>query len=410
MRTLSVSLCVILGATVLSCSDDGNGEDPPPSTACNNVEGTLTAGPVTVKKPDREPAGCKEVADPGGDPAFRCEQKTPDFACVGREVTGGPSVNVTLRGCVTTFGLGADSYDLTVAAFRERVGQDTAVDPGYDVSGAPGAQVDNTPTAFLARAISVEVPDSECTDRGAYELANIPTETDLIIRVTHQNEEASLRQYVDTYQYGFRLRNSDITDAGGNPVADPATTCAAAACFVRDDVNTITIATFSTIPRAAGVSVVSGESDLFDGSGQGHIAGEVQDCTSEDTVQNAVVGIDTAARKLTYFNAGFDEGNIEDPKPSSTRTRTNADGLYAAIAVDTSQGGTPVTVAAAIMPSICGADGVCKCGDDGKQNPAWTAADTGEAEAQVLGTRTVYVFPDSITILTFDRNIYETSN
>jgi hypothetical protein len=346
--------------------------------------------------------------NPSGSPPRLCQQKAPDFACLGELEPAGTPVNVTFRGCLSVFGLSANYTDLTVAIFRERTAGGGAVDPGYDVNGAPGAQADNTPAALVTPAVLThEVPAAECEELGAFEIPNVPTETDLIIRVTHQNEDASLRQFVDTYQYNFRLRNSAITDAAGAAVADPAS-CNANPCFVTDEVNTIAIATFRTIPRAAGVSAIQGEDDLFDGVGQGHIAGEIQDCTSQDRVQNAVVAVDAEARKLAYFNVGFtaDEGNIEDPKPNATRNRTNADGLYAAIGVNTSQGGQPVTVGAAILPSLCGADGVCKCGADGAANPAWSAADTGEAEAQVLGVRTVYVFPDSITIMTFDRGMY----
>jgi hypothetical protein len=176
---------------------------------------------------------------------------------------------------------------------------------------------------------------------------------------------------------------------------------------VRETVNTIQNATYNTIARAAGVTSVQGERDLYDGMGQGHIAGEVQDCTSEDRMQNAVVALSANARKLTYFNVGFaaNEGILDDPKPSTTRTMTNADGLYLGLAVDTMPGGVPVTVGAAITPSVCGPDGVCQCNGDQK-NPAWTAADGGEAETKVLGARQVYIFPDSVTILSFDRNMY----
>jgi hypothetical protein len=376
-----------------------------------NIEGTVSAGSLMIRKPDREPEGCVEVDNPSGDPARICQKKEPDLACVGQSVNGGAPVNVTLKGCVTTFGLGADSFGIDIAMFRERTTMGGAVDPGYDVSGDPGQQADNTPGALVGGTVSTQAAVADCSDRGAYEIANVPTETDLIVRVSHKNVDSELRLYVDTYQYNFRLRNSAIKDQSGAPVTDPSM-CATMPCFVTDDVNTIAIATFKTIPRAAGVSSITGEDDLFDGSGQGHIAGEIQDCTSEDTVQNAVVAIDATARKLAYFNVGFDpnEGDIEDPKPSSTRVRTNADGLYAAIGVDTMTGGEPVTVGAAVLPSACGQDDVCRCTDDGQQNPSWTAADAGEGEALVLGSRTVYVFPDSITILTFDRGMYERAN
>lgn len=405
MRALLLS-CASTTLLFAACSKDP--VDPPDPAMCTANLETVASG-VTLKNPDRDPSGCHEIANPAGDPMTVCERKTPDFACVGRQVSRGVSVNVTLRGCVTTFGLGADSDDLTVTVLRERV-NDMAVDPGYDVLGMPGMQDEHTPGAVIGRAISTEVPVAQCPDTGFYEIANVPTETDLIVRVTDQNLEESLRQKVDTYQYNFRLRNDSLVDMNGSAVADPAS-CANTPCFVSEEVNTIAIATFRTIPRAAGVSVIRGESNLFDGDGEGHIAGEVQDCTSEDKVQNAIVGVSADARKVTYFNAGFDSsdgpGTLDDPKPLQTRPRTNGDGLYAAIGVETAQGGEPVTVAAAIKGTECGDDMICKCNADGTTNPAWSAPDANEG-ARILGSRTVYVFPDSITIMTFDRGMYET--
>src|SRR6185295_13555701 len=129
---------------------------------------------------------------------------------------------------------------------------------------------------------------------------------------------------------------------------------------------------------------------LYDGMGEGHIAGEVQDCSSEDRLKNAIVALNTQSRKLAYFNVDFppDLDNIEDPKVEGSRARTNADGLYAAIGVAVSAGGAPVKIGTAVTPSVCGPDGVCKC-IDGAANPAYTAADTGEGEATALAARTV---------------------
>ncbi|MCC7386808.1 MAG: hypothetical protein IT384_33540 [Deltaproteobacteria bacterium] len=412
MRTLTRIVWPLVSIALGAAACGGGGNTPPPPPACANVEGTLSVAGLELKKPDRDAVACVEGPNPkGGTPALLCERKVPDFSCVGTPAPTGTPVNVTFRGCLSIFGLGANYVDLTVTILREHAADGSAVDPGYDILGVPGQQADKTPAAVIAKSTTHQVADTECRDLGAFEIAGVPTETDLIIRVTQQAEEAGNRQFVDTYQYNIRLPNSAVTDAAKNAIADPVATCTGATpCFVTDEINTIAIATFFTIPRAAGVSAIEGESDLFDGMGQGHIAGEVQDCTSKDSVQNAVVAIDSEARKLAYFNVGFDpnEGNIEDPKPNSTRNRTNADGLYAAIGVNTQTGGKPVKLVAAAMPSVCGADGICKCGDNGEANPMWSAPDANEAQPVALGSRTVYVFPDSITIMTFDRGLFQT--
>ena len=411
-------LAVIASLAVAACDKDSTGPGPGAGTdaggpaVCRNIEGVVDAKDgLQIRKPEASAAVCIEQTNPAGQPERHCvPDDTPDFACIGMADPLGTPSTVTFKGCVETFGIGAESDGLVVTVFREKDAGGQPVDPGYDVTGPTGAQSNNSPGAVLGRTVSTRVAETECEDRGAFEIADIPTETDLIVRVTDQNSDADLRLYVDVYKYNVRLRNKDVVDLMGAAVADPVNACGAGTdCVVIDEVNTIAIATFTTIPRAAGVSVITGEDNLFDGMGQGHVAGEVQDCTSENRIQNAVVSISTKARKLAYFNVGFmDRDDIQDPKPESTRNRTNADGLYAAIGVDTQIGGEPAVVGAAITRSLCGADDVCRCTDDLKENPAWTAADAMEAEVTVLGARTIYVFPDSITVMTFDRELYTT--
>lgn len=369
----------------------------------------MTVGSLTIPKPSEDAKACVETVNPSNNPPLICTEKVPDFSCVGQTVALQTPANVTLTGCVTAFGILTDSYDLTIKFFKELTAGGAPVDPGYNLSGPAGAQDDNSPAELLGQTLSTQVAESECPDLGKFSIT-LPTETRLIVRVTDQNLEKENREKVDTYQYNYILRNSNVVDAAGNPVANTAS-CTPQTCFVHDDVNTISQATFNTIPLAAGVSTIAGSDDLYDNNGQGHLAGEIQDCTSEDTVQNAIVAVDATAKKLAYFNTGFGVGpyNLEDPKPQGTRTRTNADGLYSVIAISTTPGGSAVNVGAAVTPSLCGADGVCKCNEDGTNNPNWTAADAGEGETLVLGSRTVYIFPDSITIMTFDRAFYTTN-
>ncbi len=405
VRALSVSLLL------LSCNGNDTMMMPPPGI-CLNIDGTVSAGGLQIRKPRAEVNGCSGLDDPN-DPELRtCMEQAPDLTCVGNAEPLGAPIMVTFTGCVASFGLDAQSNDLTVTLMRETTQDGSPVDPGYDLMGMAGQQAENTPDAFvqLGTMVSEEVDATVCPDRGRFTIANVPTETPMISRVTDQHIDRPQRQYVDTYQYNVLLRNSEIRegpDATSPLVADPQNFCMSNPCFVVDDVNTVFETTFTTVALTAGVSQIQGDDDLYDGSGQGHLAGEVQDCSNRDTVQNAVIALGSQARKIAYFNVGFPPslGNLEDPKVDQSRDQTNADGLYAAIAVDTQDGGQAVEVGAAVTRSICGEDGVCRCAD-GAENPAYTGPDAMEGEVLVLGSRRVFIFPDSITILTFDRGIY----
>jgi hypothetical protein len=409
LRIVSISLV----AAAIGCSSTSDDPDSGVDQTCENISGTVDVEGLAISKPSEDVTACHEVVSTmAGGPPMVCEEKQADLSCVGMTEALGTPIMVTFTGCVVSFGLQTQSDKLTVTALRETRPGGGATDPGYDLNGAPGMQMEKTPDAFLGRQISTTVDAAQCADLGAFSIEGVPTETPLIVRVTDQQLMENERNYVDTYQYNIVLKNSQIRSGPmmTDPlVSDPAATCTAPnLCFVVDEVNTIFLTTFRSVALAAGVSFIPGDDDLYDGSGEGHLAGDVQDCSSLDHVQNAVVGLDTNIRKLAYFNVGFppDPDNLEDPKVEGSRSRTNADGLYAAIGVAVPPGGKAVKVGAAVTPSVCGADGVCKCGDDGKANPAYTAADTGEGEALSLAARTIFVYPDSITILTFDRNLY----
>lgn len=383
--------------------------------ACANVAGAVTQEGLTIRKPEADALGCTVVTNPAGStPPNVCMRKAPEIDCLAIAEPLGRPINVIFTGCVASFGLEAQSDDLSVRALRETLASGAPVDPGYDVNGAAGMQAEKTPAALVGGArpvISIRVPQTQCKDLGAFEMPNVPTETNLILRVTDQHQEKRNRKYVDTYQYNIILRNSAIRSGPlkDSPlVPDPQTYCAVAGnrCYAFHNANTISATTFRTVALAAGVSVIRGSNDLYDGIGEGHVAGEVRDCTSEDKIVNAVVNLDISAKKIAYFNVGFppNPNNIDDPKVEGSRTRTNGDGLYAAIALDTPVGGKAVRVGTAITREVCPA-GICKCNADGTPNPAYSGPAAG-ADATVLATRLVYAFPDSITIMTFDRQTY----
>jgi len=414
-RLIPASLAVLAAA----CGGETNNNNTNNNTSglCFDITGTENVDGLELRRPEEEVDGCHGI-DGATEEERLCEEKAPDLSCLGQSEPLGTPINVTFTGCVNSFGLEAQSDDLTVTVLRETV-NGNITDPGYDLNGAAGMQAEKTTgalvgadpdTGAVGHTRSKTVAREVCFDLGQFTMGQVPTETRLIVRVTDQHVEKSRRQYVDTYQYNVVLRDDAVGEGPALDaplVTDPATYCAANPCYVHDDVNTVFETTFKTVALTAGVSRIDGDDDLYDGTGQGHIAGEIQDCTSQDTLRNAVVGVDTAVKKLAYFNVGYPPGvgNLEDPKVDQSRSRTNADGLYAAIAADTQDGGQAVKIGAVITRSVCGDDGICQC-KDGKTNAEWPGADANEARVDVLGSRQIYVYPDSITILTFDRNLY----
>ncbi|MEQ9502303.1 MAG: hypothetical protein RIT81_35865 [Deltaproteobacteria bacterium] len=400
-------LSLAFGSALLTVACSGGSTDDDDTTRpglCLDVSGSTDVGGLAIRNPESEVAGCRGV-DGSSAEVRVCEEKAPDLSCVDMSEPLGTSVDVTFTGCVSSFGLDAQSDGLVVTILEESVAG-IATDPGYNYDGTPamGQGAEKTSSAFLGQVISQSVPAATCIDGGSFAVADIPTERPLIVRVTDQNQDIADRQYVDTYQYNVILRNSAVRDATSMELLTDTSSCSPTTCIVQDDVNTVFETTFTTIALTAGVSNIDGDDDLYDGVGQGHVAGEIQDCTSEDTMKNAVVALSSNVKKLAYFNVDFPPAvaNLEDPKVDQTRNRTNADGLYAAIAVDTQDGGEAITIGAAITTDVCGADGECKCNADGTLNEA----NTVEPTIQQLGTRQIYVYPDSITILTFDRALY----
>jgi hypothetical protein len=398
--TLALAAC---GDSVDTGADAGPQDG---GAACFNVSGQVAVGPVQVERPRDDTKACNETPQPPDKTI--CAEVAADFSCAGNALAPSTPASVTARGCLVAFGIDVPTTsEITVALFREFEPDGDPVDPGYDVDGAPGQQANNSPGAFLGAQVTQAVERTRCADEGYYEIAGIPTETPLIIRVTEQQLGKTERIQVDTYQYNVLLRNADVKDANGDPVAD-VSTCTPTTCFVELEANTISNATFLTTATTAGVSSIPGSDDLYDGAGQGHIAGRVRDCNYR-TVQHATVGLDVTARKLAYFNVDFGDSNawnFDNPRPFASRRSTNADGLYSAIGIEAPPGGRAVTIGAAITPSVCGADGVCPCTELNTPNPAWSAADTGEGETIPLGFRVAYVFPDSVTLLSFDSKTY----
>ena len=374
----------------------GSGSSNGGRWGCQNIDGTASAGSLSIAKPAADALACTATSAPE---RTICVQKTPDLSCVGKVAKRGAPIAVTFAGCVATFGLEARiPSHLRIALFREKRADAARTDPGYDMAGSPGSQTERSPDARIGELYATASGADACKSGERFEIESVMTETPMIVRVTDQHLAASERAFVDTYRYNVILPNTKIRVAAladAMLVDNAETYCLDHPCFVVDDVNTIVDTMFRTIALTSGAGEPPGSSDLWDGEGAGHIAGEVQDCTSNDKVMNAVVAIDAEVDRLTYFNVGFDaRSNLDEPRPDPTRGQTNADGLYAGISVDTERGGREA-IRAVATPSVCGNDGICRC-ENNAPNAAWTAKDSREGETLTLGTQGLRL-SDSVT-------------
>ncbi len=269
----------------------------------------------------------------------------PDASCIGnpRMVTG--SQNVTLEGCVDIFGLGEEAKVGLRAAFYG-VDQDPNADtPRY---GEVDIATETQPGELQALA-------QACSSKGYFRIADIPTHTPLIVKV-YDTDEGVLQVAIDTYTYDIVFFDEDIDNG-----------------TIEYEVNLIYRSTYDSVPTLGG-KLIDGQDDISDGVGRAIIAGEIHDC-QDRLVMNAVVGTDRndAQTELVYF-----DGN-EDPKPDLTRNLTNDDALYGLLNVNTDPGSNQHTVFAGFADPDCNGE---------------------DCECISLGSSTVYVFPDSVTILT----------
>ena len=268
MRRLIPATLAVLAA---ACGGEttNNNTNNNTSGLCFDITGTENVDGLELRRPEEEVDGCHGI-DGATEEERLCEEKAPDLSCLGQSEPLGTPINVTFTGCVNSFGLEAQSDDLTVTVLRETV-NGNITDPGYDLNGAAGMQAEKTTgalvgadpdTGAVGHTRSKTVAREVCFDLGQFTMGQVPTETRLIVRVTDQHVEKSRRQYVDTYQYNVVLRNDAIREGPALDaplVTDPATYCAANPCYVHDDVNTVFETTFKTVALTAGVSRIDGD-------------------------------------------------------------------------------------------------------------------------------------------------------
>jgi hypothetical protein len=174
------------------------------------------------------------------------------------------------------------------------------------------------------------------------------------------------RTFVDTYQFGIHISPDRVEDCPD----DQAMTFGEGARCVEFEANAIAETTARLIPIVAGHpnGGIGGSEDLHDGNGNGAIAGEVRDC-DDDQLLGATVTSSVAPVVMSYFDG------TADPRPSVGRQYTNTDGIYAAIDIPVGTAPVEVTV---------------------------TAEGRVDGAARALGSQRVLVYPDSVTIYSFD--------
>lgn len=347
---------------------------------------------VCVPKPADKEVGA--LSDPTNDNVASTDK--PQLDCIDKPITelvkglSGPA-SVTLWGRVDRFGGGDVTKDVEVAVFKladfhpevcagmadsdaqaacfvddKKVGAPIAKAISLDATTATDLQVVSAKKSGESCVKHLECPEGyECRDlkngnpkqcvltHGIYAIENIPTNTQLVVRVRKNKANAD---WHTSYLWDIVLF-SNRTDAKG-AASQPAK-------YINTD-------TYRVNPTIVGegqwglVTATIGLSPISDGNGV--IGGRVRDCGVAGgrggwTLHNVKIGLSVAATGLAFFND--DEDNTV---PDKNRSATDVLGRYAA--VDVPAGPNRVAVAGTF---------------DGKLTP--------------LGGLDVYVIPNSLTIV-----------
>ncbi|MEM9189788.1 MAG: hypothetical protein AAGF12_11465 [Myxococcota bacterium] len=231
----------------------------------------------------------------------------PNLNCMmpGMYTTTGTSQTVTLYGVVDVFGNGGNADNILVEVYRE----------GTD--GALGELL-GMATATVASPCSEEEAEIEddmvigTRQLGFYSIANIPTETPLIVKTS-----GDLDFWRDLYSYNIQMLNSEVESEAPAPGA-----CADIPTGIRAEyrARVLSKSDYNSIPLTAGLP-----SGIPNGAGA--VAGEVHDC-DDIRLELAQVAVNPLGRQLTYFNE-----NPSNPLPDTSRASqgTSILGLYSAL-------------------------------------------------------------------------------
>ncbi len=234
-----------------------------------------------------------------------------DFSCYATPQTLTPGTDVTVYGCVDSFGLAvASTRDVEIYMWRAENFFTTLA-----ATGAPPVTAEFGPFASI-RTTSVFDLATDCPYDGAFLAPGVPRGEKLVVRVSNENNV----NFVNTWVFNFAVADEEVTGDIPAPVAASGVTEAALL-----NVAVISGTTYATIPPLAGLPGGVPE-------GEGVIAGEIGDCSNRVT-GNAKVSLTPSSRKFTYFNAGVDEDGLADSKPDPRRKTSHVDGLYAGLGV-----------------------------------------------------------------------------
>ena len=278
-------------------------------TACTCVDRPLVDDVFATNQ-----TGCSELPTEAGIPRTPeddfCDPDEasgpPDIGCMmpGSYREAGDPMMVTLYGVADVFGNGGDADAITVEVYTE---------------GADGQLGDliGSSTSDVASDCAEEEDEIDndmvigTRQLGFYAIADVPTETPLIIK-TSGNPDF----WKDLYTYNIYIFNDEVETA-----APPGDACGSTPTGARHEyrARVLSRSDYNSIPLTAGVPAgITG--------GNGALAGEIHDC-SDTRLEFAQVGVSPDPVTLVYFN-----DNPSNPLPQMGRTEgTSRLGLYAAL-------------------------------------------------------------------------------
>ena len=265
-------------------------------------------------------------------------QTTVDLGCLTNPGTVGTPQNVTLTGFVKLFSSGDDSAGVKVEVYTEGPSGTLG-----NLIGSYTTVADNQldPPQMPLPTWSSKCPTQGCSLR-SYSIANVPTETALIIKTS---DATSSQKWAELYDYNIFFANGTITQGDGG------------VSTVSYDASTVAATDVNTVASAAGGFTIKPDKGL--------LAGEVHDC-ADVRLANATVNTDYRPEgDMFYFNS--DETN---PLPDKSQTDgTSKLGLFGALNYQT---GVPIHISAVGMLN---------------------------GQRTLVGAYTVQVFPGAVTAL-----------
>ncbi len=295
-------------------------------------------------------------------------EESPNLSCVGQpnSTPAGPAT-ATLYGAVTRFGSGLKTYDIRVQVFDA-----TTFDPSECADVKEGAEQEECYEAYgtpIGEALSQkvqltqELPEScaghsecpigyrcikndlgnECLEQyGVFEIEGIPSNTPLVLRSTATKSKS---KWHTTYSFNVFVFADQIDDEGR----------------YRFDATMVSHGQWLLTPNTVGLGDVPPE--------RGVLGGRIRDCRTDErdswAIGSVKLGLASPPKKFVFFNELED-----DTVPLDDRTETNILGRFAALDVE----------------------------------PGWNilsgyaSIDSASVE---LGALPVYVFPNSLTVVSW---------